>query len=119
MNVGLRMIGDQPASTDQSGADLRRGPMDVKTAVVNAKAWLTDVLQDEGIENVGLEEVEFDDRQGLWLITLGFSRPWNTTNNAYAAISGVPFGGRDYRVITVKEPTGEVLAMKRRTEAAE
>jgi hypothetical protein len=91
--------------------------MDVKTAVGNAKQWLADVLVDEGISNVGLEEVEFDEQHGVWLITLGFSRPWNTVKNAFTAISGETASGRAYRTIAVKEPSGEVVSMKRREEA--
>jgi hypothetical protein len=91
--------------------------MDVKTAVGTAKQWLANVLTDEGISNVGLEEVEFDEQRGVWLITLGFSRPWNTVKNAFTAISGEPAARRAYRVIAVKEPDGEVVSMKRRQDA--
>jgi hypothetical protein len=91
--------------------------MDVKTAVGTAKQWLANVLTDEGISNVGLEEVEFDEQHGVWLITLGFSRPWNAVQNAFTAISGEPAARRAYRVIAVKEPDGEVVSMKRRQEA--
>ena len=90
--------------------------MDVKAAVGNAKQWLANVLQDEGVSNVGLEEVEFDREHGLWLITLGFSRPWNTARNAFTAISGEP-ARRAYRIIAVKEPNGEIVSMKLRREA--
>jgi hypothetical protein len=87
--------------------------MDVKKAVTIAKTWLLDVLSEEGITNVGLEEVEFDEDKGEWLITIGFSRPWNTTRNAFTAISGEPATRRAYRVITVREPNGTVTSMTR------
>lgn len=90
--------------------------MDVKTAVGTAKQWLANVMQEEGVSNVGLEEVEFDREHGIWLITLGFSRPWNSVKNAFTAISGDPAPRRAYRVISVKEPTGEILSMKRRED---
>jgi hypothetical protein len=91
--------------------------VNVKAAVDNAKRWLFDVLQDEEVSNVGLEEVEFDQEHGIWLITLGFSRPWNTVKNAFTQISGEPAARRAYRIIAVKEPNGEVVSMKRRQEA--
>jgi len=91
--------------------------VDVKTAVGSAKQWLTNVMQEEGVANVGLEEVEFDDEHGVWLITLGFSRPWNSVKNAFTAISGEPAPRRAYRVIAVKEPNGEIVSMTRRREA--
>lgn len=91
--------------------------MDVKIAVGNAKQWLADVLKEEGVANIGLEEVEFDEENDVWLITLGFSRPWNSVKNAFTAISGEPASRRAYRVIAVKEPNGEVVSMKRRRGA--
>lgn len=51
--------------------------MDVKEAVRLAKAHVTDLFGPEGITNLGLEEVEYDDTREQWRITLGFSRPWN------------------------------------------
>ena len=88
--------------------------MDVKTAVAKAKQWLVNVMQEEGVANVGLEEVEFDEGHGLWLITLGFSRPWNSVKNAFTAISGDAAATRSYRVIAVRDHDGEVVSMKRR-----
>lgn len=88
--------------------------MDVKSAVDTAKRWLVEVLRDENPTNVGLEEVEFDEGQGVWLITLGFSRPWNTTRNAFTAISGEPAVRRAYRVIAIKDPDGAVISMKKK-----
>jgi hypothetical protein len=94
------------------------GSVEVKEAVGNAKQWLANVLQDEGVTNLGLEEVEFDEEHGLWLITLGFSRPWNSMRDAFTALSGEPVGRRAYRVLVVREPDGQVISMKRR-EAVE
>ncbi len=89
-------------------------PVDVKTAIANAKQWLVNVMQEEGVANVGLEEVEFDEEHGLWLITLGFSRPWNSVKNAFTAISGDPAASQSYRVFAVRDPDGVVVSMKRR-----
>jgi hypothetical protein len=89
----------------------------VKEAVAKAKTWLNDVLREEGVQNIGLEEVEFDESENAWLITLGFSRPWNSVRNAYTAISGEPAAKRSYRVIAVKDQTRDVTYMKRRETA--
>ena len=88
--------------------------MEVKAVVGAAKRWLTDVLKDEGITNIGLEEVEFDEQQNAWRITLGFSRPWNSVRNALTAISGEPAAKRSYRVILVRDANGEIISMKQR-----
>lgn len=90
--------------------------MDVKTAVGVAKRWMGDTLQDENIFNIGLEEVKFDKEANKWLITLGFSRPWNSIRNAITAISGEPAARRVYRVFSVDNETEEVIAMERRPE---
>lgn len=90
--------------------------MDVKEAVSTAKSWLVRTLADESISNLGLEEIEFDDHEHSWKITLGFSRPWNTVRNALTAISGEPAIRRAYRVLTVDDITGKVQSMKKRAD---
>ena len=51
--------------------------MDVKDAVNAAKTYVAQLFADEGLSNLGLEEVEFDDGSGAWRVTVGFSRPWD------------------------------------------
>src|SRR5215468_4738377 len=62
--------------------------MDVREAVKQAKSWIQDVMADERPEHIGLEEVEFDDTARVWKITLGFSRPWNSTKSALSTLTG-------------------------------
>lgn len=88
--------------------------MDVKSAVGIAKKFVSGVLTEENVINVGLEEVQYDEEQGVWRITVGFSRPWNTARNALTAITGEPASRRTYRVITVKDSDGTVTSMTRR-----
>ena len=90
---------------------------DIKQVVGRAKHWLSDVLADEHPTNIGLDEIEFDSLAGQWKITLGFSRPWNTsTSNALTAIAGLQAASkRAYRIITLDGKTGEVISMKRRS----
>ena len=87
--------------------------MDVKEAVRTAKTWLVDTLADESVANLGLEEVDFDDRNLEWKVTLGFSRPWNSARGALANITGEPVPRRAYRVITVDDVSGKVKSMKK------
>lgn len=87
--------------------------MDVKQAVNTAKGYVSDLLSDEGLSNLGLEEIEHDDKAGLWRVTVGFSRPWNTARNAFTSLSGEPVSKRAYRVVSIKD-TGEVVSVKRR-----
>ena len=47
--------------------------MQVKEAVSLAKRYIQEVFSDEKIDNIGLKEVEFDDKSNIWSITIGFS----------------------------------------------
>ena len=101
--------------------------MDVKEAVAVAKGYLTDVYTDERIVNLGLEEVEFDDRSDTWCITLGFSRPWDRPapprQRPLAVAIGEPAPRpelrRCYKVLRVSDETGEVKSLKDRFGADE
>ena len=98
--------------------------MDVKNAIRVAKDYLTDVLADEQVTNLGLEETEFDPATEVWTITLGFSRPWNTprtrAQEVLENLGAVSSLRRSYKVLTISFE-GEVFSMKNRTkvEAAE
>ena len=50
--------------------------IDVVAAVRIAKAYVAQAFAGEPISNIGLEETEFDEVNGEWNITIGFSRPW-------------------------------------------
>ena len=50
--------------------------MNVKQAVELGKKQVLALFADEQGENVGLEEVEYDDTANVWHIMIGFSRPW-------------------------------------------
>ena len=53
--------------------------MDMKDAAKLAKEYVADLFDEEGISNVGLEEIVFRDDGGdeYWDVTVGFSRPWD------------------------------------------
>jgi len=87
----------------------------VKDAIEAAKAFAKTVLNDEGITNLGLEEIEHSDDEKLWRVTLGFSRPWNSVRNSLTALTGEQTPRRAYRIFEVSDD-GNVLAMKRRPE---
>ena len=88
--------------------------MDVKDAVHKAKEFLVDLLADEDPSNIGLEEVEYDDQERAWLVTLGFSRPWNSTRNTLTSITGESAVKRAYRTLKISDETGKVASIKRR-----
>ncbi len=98
--------------------------MEVKEAIAAAKKYVNEVYADEQVANLGLEEVEHIPATGNWVITLGFSRPWNTPRTRAQEIlenmGGVSSLRRSYKVITIADD-GTVLSMRNRAkvEAAE
>ena len=91
--------------------------MDVKEAVALARLYLQEVFAEEKIENLGLEEVEYDDIQHLWSITLGFSRPWdNSDRGAVATMLGTP-KKREYKIVKIDGKDKKAIAIKNREPA--
>jgi len=90
--------------------------MDVNEAVVRSKQYIQQIFGGEGISNIGLEEVEFDDARGTWLVTVGFSRPWDQPHSL-TAILGEQLR-RSYKIVTIKDDNGDVLSVKNREVGA-
>ena len=87
--------------------------MDVREAVRRGREFLEELFQHEGITDVGLEEVVFDDELNEWLITIGFFRPWNKSNDLATALGKMR--NRSYKVVrmsndgTIRSLTDRVL----------
>lgn len=88
--------------------------MNVKEAVKNAKVYVIDLFSEENLTNVGLEEVEYDDQSGEWVVTIGFSRPWDRSMNTMAIIAGNDNPRRAYKVVRLNNTSGEVSSVKNR-----
>ena len=86
--------------------------MDVKEAVQAAKSYIADVFGSEKISNMGLEEVEFDDSEGLWKVTIGFSRPWER-QGALGMDLGLK-AQRAYKVVHISNSDGAIKSVKDR-----
>src|SRR5688572_25894281 len=92
--------------------------MEVKDAVRLAKTHIVDLFGDEGVSNLGLEEVLYDDTEAIWRVTVGFSRPWD---RAYGGITASlvsagfdPGPRRSYKVVEIRDDSGRVLSVKNR-----
>lgn len=83
--------------------------MDAKAACHKAKDYIADLFADEGVTNIGLEEVEFESTSYSWRITIGFSRPWDHKNPLTAALGAVV--SRSYKVIRINDRSGEVESL--------
>ena len=85
------------------------GNLDVKAAVKLAKGYVADLFGEEGIAEIGLEEVDVQNEE--WLITIGFRRLWN--QSAATAIASM-FSQRSYKVVHINDATKAVISVKNR-----
>jgi hypothetical protein len=89
--------------------------VDVKEAVNLAKEHVSDLFADEKLTNLGLEEVEFDEATNTWIVTLGFSRPWDEPRSTWASIAGqVLYPRRSYKMIRISDGAEKILSVKNR-----
>ena len=90
--------------------------MGAKEAVRAAKEHIADLFQDEGVMDVGLEELDYrDGGPGVWETTIGFRRVWkgpDPVGNPLAVLSGRT-SPRTYKIVRVSDQ-GEVLSLKHR-----
>ncbi|MEY9605317.1 hypothetical protein ABIF74_010009 [Bradyrhizobium japonicum] len=67
--------------------------VDMKTAIAMAKRHLQELTEGEEIQNVGLEEISYDDKTERWEVLLGYSRPWDTYKEVPSGAAPNAFGG--------------------------
>lgn len=87
--------------------------MDVQEAAKVAKNFVEQVFSDEEPTNIGLEEIEFDERSDAWDVTVAFSRPWNSVKTALSSITGEPLAKRAYKVVRIKNSDGSLIGIRR------
>ena len=92
--------------------------MDVKEAVRTAKSQVAEIFSDESIVDVGLEEVEFDESNEVWLITIGFTRVWQRPAAPIVRVLGGD-SQRAFKIVRIENDTGRVLSVKHRAIARE
>ena len=95
--------------------------MEVKEAIAAAKEYIKQVYADEGVSQIGLEEVEYNPGDEHWMITVGFARPLNgprTPAQEALEILGSPAARfkRSLKKLTIS-PSGHVVSMKDREMA--
>ncbi len=101
--------------------------IDVKQAAKAAAEYFVDLYADQQFSDILLEEVEYDEAGGAWLITIGYSPPrtiWEETveevkiKNPLSPLSDLPSTftrERKYKIFKIDTKTGKVLSMKIRT----
>jgi hypothetical protein len=106
------MTGTSPSSSLlEARGDVK---MDVKEAVAAAKKFIAELFAQENITRLGLEEVEFDEQEGEWRVTVGFSRPWDAAASALLSITQQANPPRSYKVVRISDSTGAALSVKNR-----
>lgn len=88
--------------------------MNVKEIAQKAVLHVADLFESEGITNIGLEEVTFDESADEWLVTVGFSRPWDYPKPIIAGLGSSLHPNRVYKILRIRSTTGEVLSVKNR-----
>jgi hypothetical protein len=97
--------------------------IDVKEAIRAAKTEVAELLEGEAYQALGLEEVKYDERDNVWLITLGWNRPWDVekrhsqASGLSATIAGiVPTTTtrqlRTFKKIKIDGKTGAFISME-------
>lgn len=93
--------------------------IDMKTAILLAKRHLQELTEGEGIQNVGLEEIGYDDKTENWEVLLGYNRPLDTykeiasgtTANAFGAVPTVTRTHRTFKYIKL-DKDGNLIGFK-------
>jgi hypothetical protein len=87
----------------------------LKEAVKAATESVADIFADQQIAGLRVEEVELEEHDDCWQITLSFIRGTNPGAVAAAFIGGD--AGRAYKTVAVRASDGKVLSVKIRQPA--
>lgn len=84
--------------------------MELKLAAKMAKDAIKEMLEADSIQNVAIEEFEYDGVSKEWLITIGFSRPWSENS----ALASVLTPTRVYKIVRIDDIEMKVVSVKNR-----
>jgi len=73
--------------------------MTIKEAVTLAKRVVADLFGEDSPANIALEEIDRNDANDEWLITIGFSRPWNSDETLFPGLA--PKRKREYKIVSI------------------
>lgn len=84
--------------------------MDAKDAIATAKQYVADLFGEEGIINMGLEELSYD--LDIWEVTIGFSRPWNVKRDALSAVTGTTVLKRSFKELKISDADKRLIEIR-------
>ena len=83
-------------------------------AVQAAKDYIVEVFNDEGIDRLGLEELEFRVEDATWEVTIGFRRHWNSRPPPPRfTLPSSPREDRIYKIVRIRDD-GTIVSLKHR-----
>jgi hypothetical protein len=87
--------------------------MSAQQAIDVAKQYVHLLFAGEGIYNVGLEELQYDDVRNIWNVTIGFSRAWDAAGQSPLAktMSG-DRPNRTFKTVEISNDSHQVLGLK-------
>ena len=91
--------------------------MNSHSAVRVAKEYMEEMFEAESIGEIGLEEIEFDETEQVWVVTIGFSRDWRHAKCCSRSLSVSQRTDRTYRtykVLKIDDTSEGVRSMKHR-----
>jgi hypothetical protein len=94
---------------------LERAKFSSKEIISKAKLWIADQYMDESINDIGLEEVRFEN--GIWHITIGFQRKRVIQRVTVIDATMFPESSKyekALKVVSISDSTGEILSMRDR-----
>lgn len=87
--------------------------LEVKEAVAAARNAAKDFFDETPLNDLQLEEVEYEETSAAWLITLGFNvKNMNPMSGIGAALGGNQQYIRKYKIFCIDAITGKVKSMK-------
>ena len=83
-------------------------------AVKKAKKYILLLFEDEGIDRLGLEELEFSGEDGIWEVTIGFRRHWDSRPPPPRfTLPSSPGEDRIYKLVRIRDD-GTIIGVKHR-----
>jgi hypothetical protein len=85
--------------------------IEFKEAISAATASIADFYQGKELPGLLLEEVTLDEKEGCWLITLGFYAPANPNGQGLGGLMAPSSPERKYKTFKINAQTGKTLSM--------
>lgn len=85
--------------------------MRVEEAIANAKTFFQKVFAEEQISDVRLEEVEYDEPEKAWLVTLSAVQP-SPVVDRWGAMAVQAGGHRTYKSVKIDDAGGRLPSVK-------